>query len=112
MSSPDLVIGYHKLNTIFFSDHDVQHRTFHSDAFLGVRQVEVVRSWYRERELGHGSFGIVFLQRSEKGEIRAVKEIAKHGKINYNPELMAMAKLTKVRDMEAFQNRGFIPCFH
>jgi hypothetical protein len=100
MTSPDFVIGFHKLDTRFFSDH-VQHTTFHSDASLGVRQVRVVRTWYRGREIGRGSFGTVFLETSEKGEIRAVKEIAKDKnsqiKIDYKRELMAMAMLTKVR---------------
>jgi hypothetical protein len=62
--------------------------------------VEVVKSWCREQELGRDSFGTAFLERSEKGEIRAVKEIAKHGNIDCNRELMAMAMLTKAREME------------
>jgi hypothetical protein len=36
------------------------------------------------------------LETSESGESRAVKQIAKHGKIDYNRELMAMAVLRKV----------------
>ena len=103
MASPDLVIGYHKLNTEFFSDH-VRHTTFHSDASRGRRRVAVVKSWRRGRELGRGQFGTVFLETSKEGECRAVKEIAKdkHSKIDYKRELMAMAILAepKVRDMD------------
>ena len=99
----DLVIGYHKLDTKFFDGH-VRHTTFHSDASQGRRQVKVVKKWYRGRELGRGSFGTVFLEKSEKGEHRAVKEIAKDKNsrvtIDDKRELMAMAILAKVRDMD------------
>ena len=110
MTSPELVIGYHKLNTRFFSSH-VQHTTFHSDVSQGKRQVKVVRNWFRGRELGRGGSGTVFLETSERGERRAVKDIAKDKnsriKINYRRELMAMAVLAKVRDTYGgLQDRG------
>ena len=96
MASQDIVIGYHKLDTKFFGGH-VEHTTFHSDASRGKRQVKAVKAWYRGRELGRGSFGTVFLERSERGEHRAVKEIAKEkNRIDYKRELMAMAMLAKV----------------
>ena len=100
MASPDLVIGYHKLETKFFTGH-VQHTIVRSDASQGRCRAKVVKKWYRDRELGRGSFGTVFLERSEKGEHRAVKEIAKDGNsaitIDYRRELMAMASLAKVQ---------------
>lgn len=103
-SSLDLAIGFHRLETKFFTDH-VQHTTFHSDATQGRRRVKVVKNWYRDRQIGHGSFGTVFLERSDKGESRAVKVIAKDAnrtkKIDYRRELMAMAILAKVRDVKA-----------
>ena len=99
MPSPELVIGSHKLETKFFDKH-VQHITFHPDASRGEHLVEVVRTWHRGREIGRGGSGTVFLERSEKGELRAVKDIAKDKnskiKINYQRELMAMAILAKV----------------
>ena len=99
MTSPDLVIGYHKLDTKFFTSH-VQHTMFHSDAPEGRRRVKQVEYWYRAREIGRGGFGTVFLERSQKGEYRAVKQIAKDKnstiKIDHRRELMAMAILTKV----------------
>ena len=104
MTSLDLVIDYHRLDTEFFKGY-VRHTTFHSDASQGGRQLKVVKKWYRDRELGRGSFGTVFLERSGKVEQRAVKEIAKDKNsgtpIDYKRELMAMAVLAKVRDMEA-----------
>ena len=64
----------------------------------------VVENWYRDRELGRGSFGTVFLERSERDEYRAVKDIAKNKNsriaIDYRRELMAMARLERVRDMD------------
>jgi hypothetical protein len=69
--------------------------------------VRAVKTWYRGRELGRGTFGTVFLESSEKGEegnLRAVKDIAKDKnskiKIDYNRELAAMATLSKVRGLE------------
>ena len=66
----------------------------------------VARNWNRGRELGRGAFGTVFLERSEKGECRAVKVIAndKDSRIDYRRELMAMAILAKVRDMDALHS--------
>ena len=103
MASLDLVIGYHRLDTEFFNGY-VRHTTFQSDPPRGRRRVKVVKKWYKTRELGRGSFGTVFLERSERGERRAVKEIAKDKNsrtaINYRRELAAMVVLAKVRDME------------
>ena len=105
MASSETVIGYHKLDTTFYIDH-VQHITYHSDAVLGKRRVKVVQNWYRDQELGRGSFGTVFLERSQKGECRAVKDVSKErdsartAKVDYRMELMAMAALAKVREIE------------
>ena len=110
MAFPNLVIDYHRLDTKFFAGH-VQHTTFHSDASQGRRRVKEVKNWYRKREIGRGSFGTVFLEGSEGGEYRAVKEIAKDKgsrvKIDYRGELMAMAILGKVRDGEAARTVDF-----
>ena len=111
MASSDLVIGYHKLNTEFFAGH-VQHTTFRSDTSQGRRQVRVVKKWHSEREVGRGSFGTVFLEKSERGEHRAVKEIAKDRngalRIDYRRELMAMAILVKVCNVEALLVESWI----
>ena len=103
MTTPALSISYHRLDTTFFDGH-VQHATFHSDTALGQRRVKVLENWYRDRELGRGTFGTVYLERSGKGELRAVKEIAKDRNsqigIDYKRELAAMAILRQVRDTE------------
>ena len=104
MASLDFAIGYHKPDTEFFDGH-VRHTTFHSDPSRRMRRVAVVTNWYRDGELGRGSFGTVFLEKSGKGECRAVKDIAKNKNrrivIDYRRELMAMAILTKVRDVDS-----------
>lgn len=100
-----VVIDYHKLPTTFHPDH-VQHTTYRSDAVLGRRRVKVVQNWYRDQELGRGSFGTVFLEKTWEGECRAVKDVAKGRdgartvKVDYRRELMAMATLAKVREIE------------
>ena len=102
MATLDPAIGYHKLDTRFFRGH-VRHTTSHSDASLGRRQVTVAKNWYRGQELGRGNFGTVYLESSDKGEHRAVKEMLKgkdRKKIDYRRELMAMAILAKVRDID------------
>ena len=75
--------------------------------------MKVVNTWHRGRELGRGTSGTVFLERSEKGELRAVKDIAKDMnsriKIDYRRELMAMAVLAKVRDMGASRTAFCLP---
>lgn len=106
MASLNLVIDNHKLETEFFNGH-VRHTIFHWDIFSGRRGVEAVETWYRGRELVRGTFGTVFLERSERGEYRAVKEIVKERNspivIDYRRELIAMAILadSNVRDMDA-----------
>ena len=110
MTSSELVIRYHNLETEFFGNH-VQHTTYHSNAVRGERWVKVVKAWHRGRELGRGASGTVFLERSEKGELRAMKDIAKDMntiKIDYRRELMAMAVLAKVRDMKASRTADYI----
>ena len=104
MTSLDITIGYHKLDTEFLTGH-VRHTTYHPEAPRSKRRVIVVKNWYRGREIGRGSFGTVFLEKSDNGEDRAVKDIAKNRNskiiIDYRRELMAMAILTKVRDVDS-----------
>ena len=57
MTSLDLVIGYHKLDTELVSGH-FRHTTFHSDASQGRRRVAVVK-----KGLGRGSFGTLVVSR-------------------------------------------------
>lgn len=57
------------------------------------------KRWTKESELGYGTFGEVWLEKNQKGEARAVKGVKKRKDtgIDYYKELLAMAKLSKVR---------------
>ena len=97
------LVSYYELKTEFF-DNYVAHAAYHSDASRGKRLVKAVKTWRRERRLGSGGFGTVFLERSGTDELRAVKVIEKdmnsRAKIDYRRELIAMAVLAKVRDIK------------
>lgn len=61
----------------------------------GQRKVRLEEHWARQRELGRGGFGAVYLEQcvegDKQGRIRAVKEIQKGTGGNYNRELEAIA---------------------
>lgn len=97
---PDLVRDS-KLETRFHARY-VSHR--YLDSGISSHQRAVVREeyWKREKYIGGGSYGSVWLERCIKGEqghtIRAVKEIPKSEQsqkpVNYNRELEAIAKFS------------------
>lgn len=61
------------------------------------RPRKVIRDWFRVKELGSGGNGMVFLERTKDGALRAVKQLQKSkGVSNYLQELLAMTKLSKV----------------
>lgn len=93
------LIDHFKLDTEFFPDY-VQHVSLKSDASRLQRKIRVVQRWRRQEVLGHGTFGIVWLEKENDGETRAVKEVSKitaeRANIDYTRELAALAKLSKV----------------
>lgn len=95
--SLDLVERY-KLDVEFLDDV-TQHTYLTCDRSRGLRKVKIVKRWKRVLELGHGSFGVVWLEVEEAGAERAVKEISKRGcsrnNIDYRKELATMAKLSE-----------------
>jgi hypothetical protein len=103
-SSGSDLINHFKLDAEYFSDH-ILHTEYVSDPARGLRKVKVEKRWYRQGNIGHGGFGAVWLEvQREGGSIkaqRAVKEINKGRmkavKIDYRTELLALAKLSKVR---------------
>ena len=68
-----------------------------SDQARGIRRQKIVEEWIRQERLGAGANGEVFLERSNFGKLRAVKEVRRSGDLSdYLKELLAMARLSKV----------------
>lgn len=77
MSSSTSRLDRYKLNTEF-TENTVTHRTIQSNPTMRQRRIEVLTTWVRERKLGAGAFGEVWLQREKtSGNLRAVKAISK-----------------------------------
>ena len=90
---PDLV-QVSKLDTQFHSDPEyIQHVQYVSGSTPTQRRVRKEERWKRERALGSGGSGIVWLERciqgDSEGKVRAVKKIQKCS--NYYRELEAIA---------------------
>jgi hypothetical protein len=60
--------------------------------------VKAEKKWTKQRDLGYGAFGEVWLEENQLGDTRAVKGVKKNRNtgVNYYKELLAMAKLSKV----------------
>ena len=93
------LIEHFKLDVVFFPDQ-TQHSFYRSDGRQERRKVKVVKTWVKQQELGEGGCGTVWLEKDNKGDERAVKQISKgfclRNRIDYRKEIIAMAKLTKV----------------
>ena len=83
---------------------DLPHRTKLNSRFEFLRKKGI--NWVREKELGRGSFGVVWLEKGGDGERRALKVIEKKYlpvEFDYKRELLAMAKLSKVVSLSFLQ---------
>lgn len=85
-----------KLETQFDSDPECTHHVkFVSDNALNQRRIRKDEKWRREKELGHGSYGIVWLEKciqgDDRGILRAVKKVQKPESGEYYGELDAVA---------------------
>jgi hypothetical protein len=92
---PDLV-RISKLETQFCSSPEyTQHVQYVSGGMSERRRVRKEERWKKERELGRGSFGVVWLEQciqgDNKGKERAVKKVQKLECNNYHRELEAIA---------------------
>lgn len=100
---PDLVRDS-RLETRFHTKYTA-HRFHELDLTNGAKTVIRVEYWQRQRRIGGGSYGRVWLERCVKGgrdhDVRAVKEIDKPPQarkhINYHRELEAIAKFSHDR---------------
>lgn len=99
----------YKLQTEFH-EHIVVHKTYTSDLVGKKRRVEVTIRWSRERVIGAGGFGTVWLQKEQGSGLGAVKTISKHQpggqKIDFSRELETLAKL---RELEVSAQRECLP---
>lgn len=108
---PDLIRDS-KLETYFLPDCTVEtvHTFQESDQTSGRRLVTRSEHWRRQRRVGRGGFGSVWLEKCTKGgrpevtaqdgAVRAVKQIdmdTRFGSIDYSRELEAIAKFSHSR---------------
>jgi hypothetical protein len=101
-----------KLETTFSREY-TQHVYYVSGATPRQRKVRKEERWQRDKYLGAGAFGIVWLEKftTENGEVqhRAVKEIRKKTPkskaIDYSRELEAIAKFSHLKVREHFYTR-------
>lgn len=81
------------------------HVSYRSDRTHGTRKERVEKRWYKDKVLGHGSFGEVCLEVHRQGDIvadtRAVKKLDKakmrSWRVDYEGELLALAKFSKAQ---------------
>jgi hypothetical protein len=90
-------------------DHFKLEIEFHQDCTLeitrtlqynrGRRMIKDEKRWTKQEDLGCGTFGEVWLEKNQSGGTRAIKRVKKNKSIgiDYYKELLAMAKLSKVR---------------
>src|ERR1700712_1173712 len=98
---PDLV-WVSKLDTEFSSSPAyTQHVHYISGTTSRQRRIRKEERWKRERRLGNGSFGVVWLEKcihgDGEGKVRAVKEIQKLDSSDYHRELEAIALFSHSR---------------
>lgn len=90
-----------KLETKIFNSH-TQHVFYISGPSARDRRIRKEERWVRDRFLGRGAYGTVYLERCEQGDssnkLRAVKEIRKFvvegEELEYTRELEAISKFS------------------
>ena len=110
---PDLV-QVSKLDTQFNLDPQyTQHVRYVSSSITKQRRIRKEEKWKRERRLGQGGFGVVWLEQciqgDSKGEVRAVKKVPKLESVNCNRELEAIALFSHSKVSTTLQLAS--PCF-
>ena len=106
MTSSEDLIEHFRLTADIFPNY-TKHTYHKSDRARNQRKVTVEEIWRRQRLLGQGGYGLVWLEVKDQNESegkseRAVKEIRKGSSQSsnvkyYQKEVLAMAKLSKVR---------------
>lgn len=72
-------------------------RESHTEIQVGWRNQKRVEKWERDKWLGRGAYGKVWLERTNSGQLRAVKEVEKYIPMDHLKEIRAIAKFSKVR---------------
>jgi serine/threonine protein kinase len=114
-----------RLNTEFL-DGQIKHIYFTSSRSARQRRVKVEEIWSRQKELGNGTYGQVWLEScisgQRSGKVRAVKAIRKDktlsSNIDYKRELEATAKFSHDRVRYAYRSSAsqltpiqYVHCF-
>lgn len=60
-----------------FSGNTVTHIALESNLERKQRRIEVTTVWTTEQRIGAGAFGVVWRQRADNGQLRAVKVVAR-----------------------------------
>lgn len=107
MASSGDLIEHFRLTADILPNY-TKHTFYKSDRARGQRKVTVEEIWRRQKTIGRGSHGLIWLEVKEQGKWeveseRAVKEVRKSGRLSasvsyYQKEILAMATLSKVRD--------------
>ncbi|KAJ5513219.1 hypothetical protein N7463_002771 [Penicillium fimorum] len=105
---PDWVLDY-KLETHFIpgSRHETVHTYYEQESLSQRRPIQKSVHWRREKKIGDGGFGEVWLERCTKGNghgrgVRALKQIQVRQQINYNRELEAIVKFSHTKHERCF----------
>jgi hypothetical protein len=103
----------YKLDTTWGQDPScVFHTSFERDRRHGGRKLRVESKWYRKREIGVGSCGVVHLEATKSGQERAVKSIRKslanRLRIDYRRELAAISTFSKAKVDPIFRQMRYL----
>ncbi|KAI4157160.1 MAG: hypothetical protein LQ342_008507, partial [Letrouitia transgressa] len=87
-----------------FKESCIEHPYRITNISQGIRNAIYVEQWSREKELGRGGFGIVYLEsRKADPQLRAVKEVPKHtGRTKTMELLREVLAMAHFKEKEAF----------
>ncbi|KAH8702036.1 kinase-like domain-containing protein, partial [Talaromyces proteolyticus] len=101
-SQHDDLFDLFKLDAVV-TDNYTTHVEYRNDRVRGIRKEKIENRWYRERDIGEGAFGKVWLEvRRDTNDKRAVKRVSKLLMLDYKKELLALAKFSK----DKYQQEG------
>lgn len=89
MSTPIPNFDYYKLDTQFHDDY-VSSPDYEWES--SIRRQKGSSNWRREKIIGAGAFGSVWLEKNDGGQLRAVKSLHQKG-ITFSRELLAFITL-------------------